>query len=270
MKWKYLYSVLLILCCITILTSAVRDDKEQRLPHDYVLKTKEYFSKEEWEQGKKMLDEGLKIYPDDPDMRWLMGRYYYQYKDYDQSRYQLIKCIEKEYNHVEAKQLLVNVEDETKHYSSAICYVNELLEVNPYWRGLWRRKIELYRKQGNDIEADRLLKRISQIYPDDPTIRNDLNYTLETEYLKKKKSGNLKEATNSLEELIKSNPHSGEQYYFDLTNLYLQQGLTEKALEISAQGVQDNPTSTRLVTKKSVYWQDKVVIKRRWHFYEKG
>ena len=78
----------------------------------------------------------MKIFPTDPDMRWLMGKYYYQFKNYDQSRYQLIKCIENEYNHVQAKQLLVNVEEETKHYSSAICYVNELLEVNPYWRGL--------------------------------------------------------------------------------------------------------------------------------------
>lgn len=249
MKWKYLYSVLLILCCITILTSAVGDDNKDHLPHYYVVKAKDFFGKEQWDMGKQVLDEGLKTYPDDPDMRWLMGRYYYQYKDYDKSRYQLIKCIEFEYNHVQAKQLLVNVEEETKHYSSAICYVNELLEVNPYWRGLWRRKIELYRKQGNNVEADRLLKRISQIYPDDPTITKDLNYALEMSYYQLKKAGNVKEATSAMEQLIKTNPHN-EEFYLELTNLYLQQGLTEKALETAAQGSQDNPASSRLVAKK--------------------
>ena len=77
----------------------------------------------------------------------LMGKYWFHEKNYDQSRYHLVKAIDDNYNNVNAKHLLVDVEDITENYSSAICYVNELLEVNPYWRGLWRRKIELYRKQ---------------------------------------------------------------------------------------------------------------------------
>ncbi len=110
-------------------------------------------------------------------------------KNYDQSRYHLVKAIDDNYNNVNAKHLLVDVEDITeKNYSSAICYVNELLEVNPYWRGLWRRKIELYRKQNNDVEADRLLKRINQIYPNDTILRKDYIYSMEVGYQQMKKA----------------------------------------------------------------------------------
>lgn len=121
-----------------------------------------------------MLDEGLQKYPGVSDLEWLMGKYWFHEKNYDESRYHLVKAIEDNYNNVNAKHLLVDVEDITENYSSAICYVNELLEVNPYWRGLWRRKIELYRKQNNNVEADRLLKRINQIYPNDTILQKGL------------------------------------------------------------------------------------------------
>jgi tetratricopeptide (TPR) repeat protein len=248
MKIKVLYTCLMMICCSLCLVSATGDN-EEHLPHYYVEQAKQDFNKNQLDAAKKILDEGLKTYPNDPDMRWLMGRYYYARHDYDKSRYNLIKSIESDYNHVEAKQLLVNVEEETKHYSSAICYVNELLEVNPYWRGLWRRKIELYRKQGNDIEADRLLHRINQIYPNDSIIQRDLNYAMEMNYIKQKKQGNLKEATAALEDLVKKNPKN-EQYYLDLTNLYLQQGYTEKALETATMGAEELQGSIELVKKK--------------------
>lgn len=248
-KWRYLYSTLLVFCSAVFFISAIGDDNEEHLPQYYVNQAKGYFVRNQWDLGKTILDTGLKNYPDDPDMRWLMGKYYYQFKNYDQSRYQLIKCIDKEYNHIQAKQLLVNVEEETRHYSSAICYVNELLEINPYWRGLWRRKIELYRKQGNDVEADRLLKRISQIYPDDPTLRRDLAYTLENNYYRLKKLGDQKSSMLALEELMKSNPHN-EGFYLELANLYLQQGLADKALETTVSGSQEFPSSMSLVSKR--------------------
>ena len=35
MKWRYLYSVLLVLCSVTLLTSAVGDDNKDHLPQYY-------------------------------------------------------------------------------------------------------------------------------------------------------------------------------------------------------------------------------------------
>ena len=61
-------------------------------------------------------------------------------RDYDKARYYLVRAVRENPENVTAKQMLVNVEEESGNYSSAICYVNELLEINPYWQGLWRQK----------------------------------------------------------------------------------------------------------------------------------
>lgn len=186
---KELYHKIIMLGCLFLLiTSSIGTNNDPLLPEDYAKIVQEHFANEEWEEGKTLLEEGLGRYPKVSDLQWLMGKYWHHKKDYDQARYHLIKAIEDNYNNVNAKQLLVDVEENTQNYSSAICYVNELLEVNPYWRGLWRRKIDLYRKQGNDVEADRLLKRINQIYPNDTILRKDYIYSMELGYQHMKKA----------------------------------------------------------------------------------
>ena len=220
------------------------------MPEDYAKIVQEHFANEEWEEGKTLLEEGLGRYPKVSDLQWLMGKYWHHKKDYDQARYHLIKAIEDNYNNVNAKQLLVDVEENTQNYSSAICYVNELLEVNPYWRGLWRRKIDLYRKQGNDVEADRLLKRINQIYPNDTILRKDYIYSMELGYQHMKKGGNRKEAIERLTELIKISPDN-EEFYLDIINLHLQKGNREAALGWSSNGLAAIPGSSALIIKRA-------------------
>lgn len=131
----------------------------------------ELYKQGKWDTGKKIADAILEKNPEDSDMRMLVGKYYIHRKDYSRARYELVKSLKSAPANVESKHMLVAVETETGRYSSAICYVNELLEVNPYWKGLWRKKIELYRHLGNHVEADRLLKRISQIYPEDSQLK---------------------------------------------------------------------------------------------------
>lgn len=223
--------------------------KEVKMPDYYVQMVQSHFSKEDWQSGKTVLDEALEKYPSDSNLRWLMGKYWVHEDDYNKARYNLVKAIEINYNNVNAKQLLVDVEEKTGHYSSAICYVNELLEVNPYWKGLWRRKIILYRKQGNDVEADRLLKRINQIYPNDTLLRKDYIYSMEQNYLSQKKDGNKSEAIETLTNLVKQVP-GNEEYYLSLVNLQLQDGNQEKALEVANNGLSVLPGSLNLIKKK--------------------
>lgn len=243
------HKIITLSCLLLLITSFAGTDIGFQTPEHYAQLAQEHFANEEWEAGKAILDEGLKKYPNVSDLQWLMGKYWYQTKDYDQSRYHLVKAIEANYNNVNAKHLLVDVEDVTKNYSSAICYVNELLEVNPYWRGLWRRKIELYRKQGNDEEADRLLKRINQIYPNDSLLHKDYVYSMEVGYQQMKKGGNRKEAIERLTELIKVSPQQ-EEYYLDIINLHLQEGNREAALGWSSNGLAAMPGNITLITKR--------------------
>lgn len=247
-RQRFAYTWILAIVCSLFFLSAT-DEDSVHLPEYYVDAAKKCFALHQNEQAKEVLDKGAKVHPTDPNIRWLLGRYYYEKQDLDMARYNLIKAVEGDYNHVDAKQLLVKVEDESGHYSSAICYVNELLEVNPYWRGLWRRKIELYRKMGNDVEADRLLVRISQIYPDDSGLKKDLSYSYEMSYLKYRKAGNLAEATKYLEKLIATDPDNAETY-LALSNMYLQQGYTDRAYEVASRGAERFPANIDMLRKK--------------------
>ncbi len=236
--------------CVCLLVLAPRHAVARDMtPEEYAEKVRDYFSEEQWEEGKRLLDEGLAKYDLASNLQYLMGKYWFHGQDYDKSRYYLLKAVDLNYDNVEAKQLLVDVEDITQNYSSAICFVNELLEVNPYWRGLWRRKIDLYRKQGNHVEADRLLKRINQIYPQDTVLHRDLVYSMELNYQRQKRAGDRKTAILTLEELLKSVPDN-EQYYLDIINLHLQEGEQEQALAWTSRGLAALPGSVTLVYKK--------------------
>ncbi len=250
MPTKLIRLTLLTLLTICCLATARLQAQNTRLPEYYSQTTREYFNEDQWETGKKLLDEGLQKYPAASDLQMLMGKYWYHRQNFDQARFHLVKAVDLEYDNVEAKHLLVDVEDETGHYSSAICYVNELLEVSPYWQGLWRRKIELYRKQGNEEEAQRLLKRINQIYPSDSLLRKDFIYNTELNYQRLKREGNRQGAIEALVELLKQDPQN-EQYYLDLTNLYLQEGESERALNCAGNGLAAIPGSAALINKKA-------------------
>ena len=246
-RQRFAYWILAIVCSLFFLSAT--DDDSVHLPEYYVDAAKQCFARQQNEEAKLILDKGVKVHPTDPNIRWLLGRYYYEKHDLDMARYNLVKAIEGDYNHVDAKQLIVKVEEESEHYSSAICYVNELLEVNPYWRGLWRKKIELYRKMGNDVEADRLLVRISQIYPEDSGLKKDLAYSYEMSYLKYRKAGNLAEATKYLEKWLEINPDNAE-VYLALCNMYLQQGFVDRAYEVASRGTERFPGNMELMRKK--------------------
>ena len=250
-------ALLFVVCnCIAVgatttysrLAAVVADD--YHTPSYYDTNVRYLFKQGNWESGKRLLDEGLKRYPTISSLNELAGRYYYHKRAYDDARYYLVISLRDNDHNVEAKQLLINVEEDTHNYSSAICYVNELLEIHPYWKGLWRRKIELYRKQKNDVEADRLLRRLCLIYPNDIQLKKDLKYRLEERVQSERKSGDLNSAIKSLTELVGTDPYNEENYLI-LCNLLLQQGRRSEAIDVADRGVSYLPQSNALIMKKA-------------------
>ncbi len=219
-------------------------------------KANKLFKQERWEEAKQIVDIGLKETPYDADLLMLNGKYYHYKRNNDKARYNLIKSLQYDPKNVDAKQILTNVEIEDKHYSAAICYINELLEVNPYWKGLWRKKIEVYKLQGNTEEANRLLKRINQIYPEDEQIQNDYRYNLKTEISTLKKAGKLDEAlklTNDLMIVDKTNP----DLYVDVINTHIAAGDYDKALVYANRALTYMPNNSYLITKKASILADR-------------
>lgn len=224
---------------------------EEHFPQYYVDTVKTLIRTSRWDAAKGLLDEGIQQYPDDPDINWLMGRYYYTHKkDYRNARYHLVHALQNDNSHVEARHVLINVEDETKNYSSAIGYCNELLEITPYEKTLWRRKIELYRKQGNDAMADQLLERLYKIYPEDSVVRRDVNYQLELGYVDLMRNGKLQDATAQLEKLVNNNPKNS-QYYQDLISIYKRRGMYDAAIATATAGITQIGPDQQLVSQKA-------------------
>lgn len=207
------------------------------------------FNQGKWDEGGARAEAILEKSPKDTDIRALVGKYYLHKKQYDRARYEFVKTLEYAPADVEVKHMLVNVETETKRYSSAICYVNELLEVNPYAKGLWRKKIELYRTVGNHVEADRLLRRISHIYPEDVDFRKDQAYVLEQKTLALQKSGKIDEAIDLARKQVSDNPKESAGYFVVIDN-YIKAGDYNNALAYADRGINTFPGNVALIQKK--------------------
>ena len=220
----------------------------KHLPRYYIYRIEGYVSSNSWNSAKREIDSGLEDYPDDPDLRYYNGRYYYVIGDMKEARYNLVRAIQANDQHYRAKRILVDIEDNLEHYSSAICYINELLEFQPYDRDLWRRKIGLYRKLGNDVEADAALERLAHIYPNDSLVTADIrrrNYENWDNILKK---SSLTEAADNLERWIDKDPNQRE-YYLELASTYEKMGEFEKAIGAANRGLNRFPNDPELINK---------------------
>lgn len=246
---RFLNKIATLIIASTVIIGLSAADSDVQPPDYYDNAARAAQRKGDYETLNALVDIGLKHYPEVSGLNELKGAYLLHRKDYNMARYYLIRAIQDNNDNVAAKQMLVDVEERTYNYSSAICYVNELLEVNPYWRGLWQRKIELYRKQGNHVQADHLLRRICQIYPDDEELHKRLQIRVEDLYATQKSQGDRAEATASLRELIQLDPYN-EGYYLDIVNLLLQQGDTEEAIQMAGRGASKIPGSHLLIKKK--------------------
>lgn len=203
------------------------------------------FRQNNWNKGKSLLDVAIKKYPQMSAFYELMGKYYIHVAQqaeqnkknaaYDKARYYLIRAITIDEKNVQARYHLLQVETETKHYSSAIVYVNDLLEENPYNEDLWRKKIDLYRKIENNAEADRLLERICTIYPNDEQLQKDLIERKVIKATKQRDLGDTQGQEQTLRQLIEIDAKNAD-HYRALSNLLHRTGRIAEAAEVAGRG----------------------------------
>lgn len=206
----------------------------------YEQKVRKDFKEGRWEEGKTLLDEGIKKYSQMSALHELMGKYYTHTAEtrhtadsiayYDKARYHLIRAIDIDEKNVQARFLMLKVETETKHYSSAIVYCNDLLEENPYNEDLWRKKIDLYRKIGNNAEADLLLERLCTIYPSDDQLKKDLIERMTDQAKHQRDNGDFQTLEQTLRQLVDYEPNNAD-HHRALINLLYRTGRVAEAAE---------------------------------------
>lgn len=237
---------------LLLLTSLAASAQELHTPRYFASRAENYVQANSWEAAKREIDEGLEHYPDDPDLRYLNGSYYYYAQgDLVQARYNLVRSIQENDQKYESKRLLVDVEENAQHYSSAICYINELLEFSPYDRDLWRRKIALYDRIGHKVEAEAALERLARIYPNDTVVRRSLSNRNRETWNERLQLTTLTETAGLLEKWLELDP-SNLDYYIELAECYLKLGEFDKAIGTCNRGLARYPRNIDLVRKESM------------------
>lgn len=226
-----------------------KNELERHTSRYYASRAEDLQNSNSWEASKREIDAGLDQYPDDPDLRYLNGRYYYMaQRDLQKARYNLVRALQESDHHWGARRLLIDVEDDSKHYSSAICYINELLEQQPYDRDLWRRKIALYEKGGNKVEAEAALERLARIYPNDTILKQDLAMRHRDNWNRRLNNTTLGERASTLEGYINDDAENLD-YYMELSDIYIKMGDYDKASSAAKRGLVNFPGNGRLVQR---------------------
>lgn len=220
-------------------------------------KNEEFFLQEAKESGKrneyrKAADfciKGLKLNSDNLDLKEYLGKSYLELSELDSARYLLRKVVDYKDQNSAALRYLINTEYQSKRYSSAVCYINELLETVPYDKKLWVKKISIYNDMGNTEEAFRLIKRLKRIFPKDEKVNNTYNYL----YLKKGnkliKKNKAEEAKVLFEKLLKENPKDKNIYLLLIKN-ELEDGNNGAALNYVEKALRIYPKNKQLIQKK--------------------
>lgn len=223
---------------------------KEGMPAYYEQQARALFKRGKWAEGRKMVEKGYDQYGSLSAYNELLGTYWYQYKNYDKARFYFIRSIKDDNSNLQSKAMLMKIEELTKHYSTAIVYCNELLEATPYDYTLWRKKIELYRLDGNETEATRLLQRLAEIYPEKIEVKKEMAWNSERRYQKAKKAKNLVGQEEALRKLVELTPHNAD-YQMALCNLLLQTGRVEQAMDIAGYAATQVSNPVPFVEKKA-------------------
>ncbi|MDP5094001.1 MAG: tetratricopeptide repeat protein, partial [Polaribacter sp.] len=215
----------------------------------YFEEAKKNIEENNFAKAAKMSWRGLQISPNDLDLKILLGRSNLQLGKYDTARHVLKQVYDRRRKDQDVLRYLVNLEETTKRYSDAICFVNELLEITPYSRGWWLKKINIYKQMGNFQEAERALKRLYQIYPKDTEIGKAYNDVMIGDGNKAIQNKKYDEANQIYKTIIDNNPTNREAYQ-GIINNEMMKGSKENALQFTNRALLELPDDLSLVEKK--------------------
>ncbi|MBF01220.1 MAG: hypothetical protein CMP77_14775 [Flavobacterium sp.] len=238
---KYICCIILLVMCS--MAYAQGSDEYFKMAKE-VVKEKGNFAK-----AAEYCEKALDLAPLDMDIKEYLGKCYMELGRLEEARIVLLDVLQHSPRRTDARHYLINIETQTERYASAVCYVNELLEITPYSKTLWRRKINLYNLMDNRVEANREIRRLYQIFPNDPEIKQMFNNVLKEDALKMNKDGDLNNAVKQYQSALMVTKDD-EEMYLNLINLYLKLGNTNEALNTADMGLYHLPGSKEIFNKK--------------------
>ncbi len=238
------FLILLLFSTLVVGTISAQDSSEEFYALAKAEGTKGNFAK-----AASYCEKGLKKSPHDMDIKEYLGRCYMELGQLERARITLLEVLKTSPRRVDARHYLINIETQEKRYYSAVCYANELLEITPYAKELWLKKVELYNLMDNRVEANRTAKRLYQIFPEDKGVKSLYANMLKEEVLKSNKGGDFQGLAEQYEKVIEFSSQDPEAY-IGLINAYTKQGNYAAALAVADRGLQALPFNTQILDKK--------------------
>ena len=196
-----------------------------------------------------MCNKALDISPKNMDIHLLLGRAYSLAGKIDSARIELNKVIEKNPKYRDAYIYLVNMEAIACNYVQAIEYADMGLKYFPNDRDILLKKLDVYNKEGNWIESNKLADYLFDRYSGDPFIRTvylEYKLTLARQYSHK---GYIEIAKRSYEAVLEQDPLNKEALQA-VYNLDVRSGNYASSLAFTNRALQASPTSYEFLMKK--------------------
>lgn len=242
------YKKIFVLCALFLVQLSLKAQVYES-SDEYFDEAKNDIAEQNYTKAAKLSWRGLQLAPDDLDLKILLGKANLSLGRYDTARWVLREVYERRRKDITVLSYLVTIEENTQRYSDAVCYVNELLEITPYSRGWWMRKINIYKKMGNFEEAERALTRLYQIYPDDTEIKEQYNYVMlgdGTDAVKNKQY----DTANKIYKTVIDNDPTNKNAYLGIVRNELLKGNPEYALQFTNRALLELPQDRELIDKK--------------------
>ena len=193
--------------------------------------------------------QGLDESPKNLDIKVLLGRAYSLAGKLDSARLELNEVINKNPRYRDAYIYLINLEAIACNYQQAIEYADLGLKYYPNDRDILLKKLDIYIKEGDWMESDKLAAYMFDHYTSDPFIRSvyiDYKLSLARHYYS---HGYIEIALRAYESVLEQDPLNKEAME-SIYNLDVKSGNYAKSLTSVNRALLTNPNSYELLLKK--------------------
>ncbi len=242
-------SVLLVLFVLLCIRTDAQWLKKSESSDDLYKEAKKEIELKHYQRAIVLTNKAIDISPRNLDLYLLSGRAYGLAGKIDSARIQLNYVISKNPKYKDAYIYLINYEVVACNYAQALEYADMGLKQFPGDRDILLKKLDIYNKEGDWIEGNKLAEFLFDRYSTDAYIRSvylDYKLTLARQYSHR---GYIEIAKHAYESVLEQDPLNKEalQAVFALD---VRSGNYESSLAYTNRALQATPNSYEFLLKK--------------------
>jgi cellulose synthase operon protein C len=223
--------------------------KNRESPDELYKKAKRDIEQTKYQKAINECRDALDQTPKNLDTRLLLGRAYALQGKIDSARIELNFVLDKNPRYRDAYLYLIMMEFFACNYQQALEYADMGLKYFPLDREILLKKLEIYEKEADWIEGNKLADYLFDHYPSDPEIRKvyieyKLNIARHNNH-----QGYVDIAIRNYEAVLEQDPTNKEAMEA-IFNLDIKSGNYQKSLESVNRGLLANPNSFEYLRKK--------------------